>query len=447
MERNLRRSIDIAVAAALGLWALYMLALGKAFSPSVPPAYYRDLGILWDNADDILRQHRYGGDDYFPPSTYIFAHLLGLGERGVAFRAYLLMQVLAMAIGGWAWSRFSGLWNRKDRALGIAAAVLAASFFIRFQLGIHNVNAEAFALVSLALLWSSRPQASAASYALSLAIKPYSSVLLLPWMVWRRRWVWVALVLAWLMVFFVLMPAAWFGPTTALDLTRQWLGRLFAATDTNEPPLLSVRAGVAALMGLAESSEAAHKLAVALQLAWLLALAVFFVPTLRRQGLAKGPAAACEAAALLLVGLPLGTHQQVARFIALLPSTLIMASAMVDAGRSTTARLSLAVILTTIGVASWVTPVSPVFYLLTLVFCLLALGGLAIARHSGWHGKEGSTAAGETADPDFRGTPTPYQASIQRNRFSARGVDGGRLFSAPTSHRRVSAGSMTSSTK
>jgi len=372
------RWLGVAIGAALAAWALYMLALGKAFSPAVAPSSWRDLGILWDNAHQFLRQRRYLPGYYFPPPAYLLVSLYGQLGHDLAFRLYLLVQELSLGAGVWAWTRLIGLFERPRAWPAIGAAVLAASFFIHVDMAMSNANAETFALVSLALLFCARPGLSAGAFALSLAIKPYSQTLLLPWMAWRGRWRWVAAVLAWLLLFYVALPSAWFGLRGAAELTGQWLGALAGVGGGEASQHLSIGGGLSVLFGLPENAVQVRMAALGLQLGWLAAVGAFLAPALRRR--ADGVAAAYEAAALLLVALPLGGHQQPARFIALLPSTLLIAAAAFDARRPAPARLVLAAILAAIGVASWTTPVTPAYFLLTLGLCALALAGLTLAR-------------------------------------------------------------------
>ena len=62
----------------------------------------------------------------------------------------------------------------------------------------------AFALVSVALAWERRPVWSTACYVFSLVLKPFGSVLILPWMAWIGNWRWTAWALIWLVASFVL---------------------------------------------------------------------------------------------------------------------------------------------------------------------------------------------------------------------------------------------------
>lgn len=375
-----RQALELAVGAVFAVYVLYLLMLGKEFTPSVAPPWYRDLGILWDNADFVIGHRRYPPGYFFPPSTYIITHLFGLLGRDLGFRIYLALQAIALGAAFWAWGRLIGLYRSPNRSLVLLTAAVVCSFYIQTQLSMHNANAETFALVSLALAWRPRTQLSAGFYALSLAIKPYSSVFVLPWMAWCGYRGWVASAVIWLLGFYLLLPVAWFGFHDAVALYSQWFGNLVAVSDSNDPSQLSVLAGLAALFGLPLSNPAVHLGGLALEAAWGLALAAFYWPTLMRRGAPTAMVGACEAAAILLIGLPLGSHQQPSRSVILIAAALIIATAVFDARQPKRVRGLLALILAAIGLPVWLIPFSPIYFFMTLPICLLSLTGLAIVR-------------------------------------------------------------------
>jgi hypothetical protein len=395
-----QRPLEIAIGALSAAYILYVLVLTKMLSPSVSLPWYRDLGILWDNADYVVSHRSYAAGYFFPPSCYILAHLFGLLDHRIAFRIYLVVQIIAIGAVIWAWARLIGVARSPSRSLIILTAALACSFYIHVQLGMHNPNAETFALVSLALAWSRSTALSTGCYALSLAIKPYSSVFVLPWMAWNGNRGWALGALLWLMVFFVALPALWFGLSDAIDLHRQWLASLLSASENGDPNQLSVRGGLAALAGGAESDLWIRVTAILLELGWLGALAVFFVPALWRRGPPAAMAGACEAAAILLIGLPLGSHQQPARMVVLLAAALVIAAAIFEGRLPTRTRALLVGILAVIGVAAWVVPIGPIYFLATLPICVLALLGLALVRDAGVRRQAGEAGADPNPEPE-----------------------------------------------
>jgi hypothetical protein len=401
-----QRSLEMAVGVIFAGYVFYVLMLGKLFSRSVSPPWYRDLGMLWDLADYTINNRNYHSGQLYPPSTAIIAHLFGLLDRDIAFRIYFVVQVIAIGSAIWAWTRLIGLDRSPSRSLVILTAALTCFFYIHGQLTMHNTNAETFALISLALTWQPRTQLSAGCYALSLAVKPFSAVFILPWMAWNGYRAWVVSALVWLLGFYVLLPVMWFGVSDAIELHREWLATLLSAVDNNDPNQLSVRSGLAALVGAPLSNPEVNIIALLLEAIWLGALTSFFVPTLLRRGAPAAMVGACEAAAILLIGLPLGSYTQPARSITLLASTLIIASAVFDSRQSPGSRVVLAAILVVIGVSAQVVPLGPVFSLMTLPVCLLALAGLAIVRRMPTWQKADATNAGRRLVSARYGTPT-----------------------------------------
>ncbi len=280
-------------------------------------------------ADYAVQHKAYPPGYFFPPSNAILAHLYGLLDRDLAFRIYLVAQVAAVAGAMWAWARLLRLATRPSRSLVLLAGFLAALVYTHIELAMHNTNAVTFGLASLGLALPQRRQFSAACFALSLAIKPYSSVFILPWMAWNGRRAWAASALAWLFGFYAALPVAWFGAADTLRLYREWIGNVMAAAGDDGPQHVSMLAGVAAL-ARAWPASWIDAIALTLQAAWLCALIAFFAPTALRRTAPSATAFACEAAAILLIGLPLGAHQQPARGVTLLASTLVIGSAAFD---------------------------------------------------------------------------------------------------------------------
>jgi hypothetical protein len=376
-----RRWLEAASIGFFVWYGIYVLMLGKFFSPAVTPDWYRDLGLLWDLADYTARTGHYlVGQYFFPPSNAVLAHLYGLIDRDIAFRIYLLAEVASVGVTIWAWSRLIGVETQPSRAAIILTAFLAAHTYVHFELHMHNSNAVTLAMVSLALAFERHTTFSAGSYAFSLAVKPYSSVLILPWMAWHGNARWTVSALCWLGLWFGALPAIWFGLAESVQLYGEWLASLFAAVANDDPNQLSIRAGVAALGQSEISDPVVRATALALEAGWIAALVAFFLPSLRRRIPPSGRRAACELAAILLIGLPLGNHQQPARGIVLLAPMLVIASAIFDARQSPRARAMLGGILIAIGISSHVVPMGTMHALLTLPICILSLIALSIVR-------------------------------------------------------------------
>jgi Glycosyltransferase family 87 len=347
------------------------------------------LGILWTLSDYVFEHRRYSSlGYYFPPPNAILVHAYGFIDRELAFRLYVLIQVACFVLLLWMWSRWLGLGRRPDRLVVVLAAVLASLRYIHTEFAMHNLNLLSLVLVSAAVIFH-RNRLAGFLYALSLAIKPYSSVLVLPWMIWRGHLRWTAHAAFWLLIFFLVVPDLFFGIADAGALYRDWIEALTTAS-AGHVSGLSVKAGLAALLDRPLTDTlVVNANTVALGL-WILVVAAFFAPTLVRKAPPSQFAAAAELAAILLVALPVGALQQPARGVALLTAMLVIAAAAFADARSSWSRIALFAVLAFVGISSQVVPMGPLFALLTLPICIAALAGLAIARRQPKLGKPAS---------------------------------------------------------
>jgi hypothetical protein len=375
-----QRAVDFALGGLLALYLVYVLILSKVFSPSIAPSWFRDLGILWMLSDYVFEHSRYSPLGYFfPPANAIIVHAYGAIDRELAFRFYVLIQVACFVALLWMWSRYLELAKRPARLVILATAVLAAFRYVHTEFAMHNVNLVCLALVSAAVIFD-RHRAAGLLYALSLALKPYSSVLILPWMIWRGRWLWVIHAVFWLLVLFVVLPALFFGVSDAVTLHGDWI-RSLARAGSDYTSGLSVRAGLAILLDRPVTDARIVQADAIAQGVWIVVVAAFFVPTLMRKGPVSASVTGAELAAILLVALPIGALQQPARGVALLIAMLVIATAAFADERSRWSRIVLFAVLAFTGIATLVVPIGPLFSLLTLPVCIVVLAGLAIARH------------------------------------------------------------------
>jgi len=382
-KANSNRAIEFAIGAFFSGYLLYVLMLGKLFSLSIHPDWFRDMGLHWAFADYVFEYHRYQIGDFFsPPPSAILIHLFGRIDHEVAFRVFLILQAASFAITLWAWSILIGISKQPNRMLIVFVAFLAGSFYVHFEFAMHNLNLITLGLLSIALVLERHTILSTACFSLSVAIKPYGNVLILPWMAWRSHPRWVLSALLGLVLLFAVLPALWFGSAVTWQLYKDWLASLFAAINRTDGGQISMRAGIATVLQFAISDPLVERISWALHAIYLAAVAAFFLPTLFRRVVVSGLPMASEVAALLLVPLPVGGHQQPARGVVLLVAMLVMASALFDKRRTAHSRIILAGILAAIGISTHVVSVGPLHFLLTLPVCLATLIGLAIARRA-----------------------------------------------------------------
>lgn len=375
-----QRLVEIAIGCLLLAYLLHVLKLAKFFSLPIDPARFRDLGILWYLSDYVFANLRYAPEGYyFPPPNAIILHLYGLMNRDLAFRLYLLSQAVNFVLLLWMWSRLLQLAARPLRFAIVLTAVLATLHYVHFEFHMHNLNLMSLTLVSAAVVFQ-RSAMGPFCYGLSLAIKPYSSVLVLPWMVWQGHYGYALRAVLWLLLFFLALPVLWFGVDATITLYKDWVHALGSAGSSHPNPL-SVKLGLAALLGVPidhPSAALADRVALAI---WVAGLAAFFLPTLLRRGPGAAFTTAAELAAILLAALPVGALQQPARNVALLPAMLVVAAAAFAEQRSRWSRIALIGVLAFVGIAPHAVAIGPPHHLLTLPLCMAALAGLAIARH------------------------------------------------------------------
>jgi hypothetical protein len=372
--------IDTAVITFFCYYSIHVLSLAKLFHLTVGPEWYRDLGLAWYLGDATV-SHDYPIGSYFqPPAHAILFHLYGLLNRDIAFRLYLIAEVCAVWITVWAWCRIGGIRTKQNAMLVPLLGFLAASRYVHSELAFHNQNALVLMLLSLALLFERRPIFAGGCYAVSVAIKPYSNVFIMPWMIWRGEYRWVAAAFCWLMFWFAILPAYWFGVDRSLQIYGSEIVSIWDAATLGNQANLSVLGGLAALTGRSSLDPIVRAGSFALQGFWLAAWASYFIPTLKDARHCRGIAAACDYAAILLIALPLGRYMQPPREIALLAGTLLLAVGVFDDRLSVPRRFTLTCILVAIGLSSWAVPLGPLSCLLAIPICFAALGGLWILR-------------------------------------------------------------------
>jgi hypothetical protein len=216
-------------------------------------------------------------------------------------------------------------------------------------------------------------------------------------MLWQGRWRFGLWAIGWLAILFIVLPALWFGAAGAWRLHGEWIASMIAGAQSAHDQFLSVRSGIAVLLGASRSDPLVIGLDRVATVVYLLALAAFFLPVLWRRGPARGLVLASEAAAMLLAPLPLGGLQQPARACALLAATLVLAAAAFDGEgrRSPPMRAALAGVLAIIAVLVIAVPIGPLHFLVTMPVCLVTLCGLWLVRR----GCEPAPADGDRLAP------------------------------------------------
>jgi hypothetical protein len=368
---------------AIVVFAIYYPYLGKLFSPAIDPHRFRDFGILINLADWVVEHGRYPiGVYYNPPPNVIYMRLLTKIGAENAFRLHLVAQSTAFVFTLVAWSRIIGIDGRADRMRILLCACLAALFYVSFELQMHNMNMLCLGLVSVALWLRNCPWLSGALFAAAVAIKPYGSVLIVPYMLWSREFRWCLATAVWTIVVMAVLPIAYFGAETALGLYSEWLQSIAITANPEWVRVygFSLQAGLAIVLG-ADFSEGHVKLLThTTEAVWLVLLAWFFFPVLRRRVLPGGKILAAEVGALLIAPLPLGGLQQIARSVVFLVAALSIVNAVFERQTPRSWRVVLILILLAVAIVPRVVPLGQVQCVVTAALCILTLLGLAMTR-------------------------------------------------------------------
>lgn len=359
-----RAALAALLAFALLYGLYYLRVFDPAFPPPVPGDYALNLALARQTADALA----YPPHFFYPP-PYLAAMLaLGALPGAAGFLLWCALQLaafLAMTALLWRLTAAATAAAGGRRALHLAAlgvlGILAAHYGLHWDFRAYNVNLPVLALVGGALaLGPRRALLAGLLLALAGALKVYALVLL-PWLLWRRDWRWLAATLGWLALLFLLPPLLAFGSAGAWSLTLDWLARMAAAGDPETfaafpGALASPRALLAAAWGRPIEDPALDLPA----LAWALAGLVLGLWCAWRlsHALAEGPLGRLlVGSALALLPLVASPVAQPHHAAALLPLTLWLALGLAErragAGRTALGLLLLLLALLPYSGALW----------------------------------------------------------------------------------------------
>lgn len=380
---TVKRWVEFACGATIVVITVYCAYLGKLFSPHIDPNYFRDFGILSALARYVFEHGHYQiGAYFYPPSNAVYIHLVTLLGEETAFRLHLITQSVALMIVLVAWLRIIRLHERADPMRITLCAFLAALFYVGFELRMHNINMLCLGLVSAALWLRRRTWFSGLLFAMAIALKPYGSILILPWMFWNHEVRWGVVTAIWCIILMALMPIAWFGFEGTLRLYGEWL---LSVRTTNHPDWIlahgfSLGRGIAELFDADLFAPSVKWVTRSLQLVWIVMVGAFFAPTLFRRSLPCGPTMASEVSVLLMAPLPLGGLQQIARNVVILVPLLVLSGKTFDRETPVFARTLFLLTLLLAAVLPRVVPVTNLQCIVTLGLCCLILLDLALAK-------------------------------------------------------------------
>jgi len=233
---TLGRALD-ALALLAVLLAAVAMALGLPPKPLPTDSFLMvDYGLNTRQAETILEMATGARpiawpEHYAYPPAYVVLMLGWLKLGALAFPAWIALAIASLLAVVVVSAKATGLAARPGGIAVAALSVLVVSYAVGWDLKSRNVNLAYLGAIVLALWFGARrPALAGLLLSLSMAIKLYS-VLFLPWLVWRRRWVWLAWTLAGIALWFVVLPMLVFGPLQAVALTKAWWIALGPAGD------------------------------------------------------------------------------------------------------------------------------------------------------------------------------------------------------------------------
>jgi hypothetical protein len=274
--------VNLLAAACLVAW-ISGNTIAKLFLGDVPwPDSVVDYHILYEQSRNIVNAGGYEGHHVFPypPSAVVLFHGTAIGPFPVAAGIWLAVTLLATVGTFILGTRVVGLAEHHWRwALGLLAFAFT-EYFIGWDLRSQNCNmVYCFLLVAaLAALQSDRNVLSGMLLAASIALKLYP-VLVVPYLWWIGRRRAFAATVGFMVLFFIVLPAAVFGAETLVQVYRSWLEQVrFIAVTLNQsehPILIAIPYLLARKLGT--DSVLALWLRRSLAVIWLGAVAICLV--------------------------------------------------------------------------------------------------------------------------------------------------------------------------
>lgn len=189
----------------------------------------QDHTITLSLSRQLATYHEYHPDFVYPLPAVVMK--LALGALGTKPSSLLWMAILIAAGAGCvhALSLLLAPGPGRSRTAAPLLGALAIVYCVQWDYRAVNANTFFLALVlfSFVAFERAREGAAGALLAASVALKLYSAPLLALFAL-RGRWRAVGWMLAWSVVFFALVPALRFGPSTAWSLSGLWIDQLLA---------------------------------------------------------------------------------------------------------------------------------------------------------------------------------------------------------------------------
>ncbi len=324
----------------------------------------QDHTITLSLSRELVDTGDYHPDFVYPLPAVVFKLALGgLGTNASSLVWMALMLAAALACVQ-ALARLAPTPAGRSRYAAPLLGALAIVYCVRWDFRAVNSNTVFLA----AALWGfervsrGRAVAGGALLAVSVALKLYSAPLV-ALLAWMRSWRALAWSVAWLGALFVVVPALWFGPLEAFELTGRWIERLLGSgSGVGEGRVtaynVSLLRALGALLGAAEDPSraalwGARLLALAFAASVVAWLARFPVP----EGSAVSSSRTLVGIGLVLVAaLLLSPITQPHHGVMLWPLATVIAAAALDSSAPTRSRIAAASLLVAVPVGFAIVP-------------------------------------------------------------------------------------------
>jgi hypothetical protein len=235
------------------------------------PSNCVDYHVIYDASLLIARDHVYPAKHAYPPSSVALDLLLAQLPFPWSAAVFMGLTIVAtMACWGTLVAFFPNV--RLRWLVLVTPAYLVTLPFVAWDLRSQNCNMIYCAAVLTGAYALHRGRCAAAGFwiALSFSLKLFS-VLLIPYLAWRRQWRALGWTLAFVAAFWLALPWAVFGGDGMVAVYRDW-SRQMRSVGTEHADLahpISISLHNAALLFFADDASAAARLVFRIRAAWV----------------------------------------------------------------------------------------------------------------------------------------------------------------------------------
>ncbi len=221
-------------------------------APCPWPRAIGDYRIFYDYSRQIVQTGIYPPLYYYAPPSVALMFCTTFFPFSVSAGIWVGLSGAA-AIGSWLiLIVMLRIWRTPGAMACLPLIFLGCSSFFSWDLTKQNMNVFflGMLLVGVWFLDRDRPIAAGGFIAVSFALKLFS-VLVIPYLFWKRRYRAFAWTIVFCVVYWILLPPIIFGPRAVVGVYRNWGGGVLDATriptDFPHPLLISIQRGAAYL--------------------------------------------------------------------------------------------------------------------------------------------------------------------------------------------------------